>query len=191
MRGRTILYSLFSILWPLAGCHDIARVDSKGIQKEMEERTVYHINDTELLQGAQRVGDRITTRIDSAILEAVGGSTQASVDFIVARDAAPYKIEVHMLPFDALAGFKATAKEREVLDALAYTHQQGQAVTPNIQKLEDKSFQYIRPIAPFAANATPAHPLPDPNSAQTGIYYLRIPTRPAALEASKGKKGMK
>lgn len=185
------------LLTLLPACHDMARVDSKGIKQEMEARTVYHINDNQLAQGATAVGERLVRRLDSAIAagRAADAGWQSSIVPVLEQYAAPYRIEVRVLLFDSIQAFKASPKERQVLDAMLYTFHQGQPVPENIQKLEDKSFQYIHPVTlpdvSMVAHA-PGQPAPAGRGEGTpAIYHLRIPSRPAALEASKGLKGMK
>jgi hypothetical protein len=170
----------------------MARVDTKGIKQEMEARTVYHIDDNQLAQGAQNVGDRLAGRLDSAMGAGLrhDASWPASIGPVIERYAAPLGIEVRVLPFDSIQAFKASPKERQVLDALLYTHRQGQPVPANIQKLEDKSFQYIQPTG-LPIFGTDKAAILHPDSLIPAIYHIRIPSRPAALEASKSLKGMK
>ena len=191
---------LFFLLLPLFACNETP-LDGKRIKKEMAERRVYHITDDELLQGAQRAGARQTDKLDSTLTAGLEAETrQSCVEILkphLQRLEKEKGIRAQRVAFGREQSYTGSAKEKQVLEALAYYYAQGKPVPENVQKLEgNRNFQYVKGLPLTTTTCLRCHQqrLGAMNmlvqNRQPGMWVLYIPTKPAALEASMGKKGM-
>ena len=179
MPSRALLAATFLAL---SSCLGNDKLDSKKVRAQMEEHRLFRITDSQLLTAAQVVGARTVRLLDSTL--AAQKATPAALSPADIENIETLAKEtfthIELIRFDSYKSvWELGPKEQEVLSALAYSHKAGQLVSENVQKLPDRTFQYVVGVP---AAAQPVN--------QFGIWHIIISTKAAALQAQKGMKGM-
>ena len=187
---RTALFLLGSIILGTS-CGE-SRVDTAQVKARMAERKVYHITDAQLLAGAQALGERVARQLDSAQRTAVAGDSLATCVINTAPLIGTLEadgITATRLSWQDWHPQRDVPKVNEVLEAMRYTHDQGQAIPANLQKDGQGGYHYVEGLVAKDAACLSCHPSWKVGQ-EVGVFSLRYGSKPAVREASKGMKGM-
>jgi hypothetical protein len=185
--------ALICLLSLLASCHSDS-VNTKEVREKLDSRTLFHITDVQLIEGADRLGQRVARQLDSA-QRIASGKEMDSLSCVAAlapilKALSNEEIKVERIAYLNWHPKKDLPKIIEVLEAIKYTHSQGQSVPANLQKDGQGGYQYTAGLVVSSAECLACHKSWKVNE-EVGIWNLRFSSRPAVKEASKGMKGMK
>jgi hypothetical protein len=187
-------FSPFLFLLLISTACQESRIDTQQVRQKLNNRTLFHITDVQLIEGANRLGARVILQADSAQKRAMVQdqdsltciATLAPLVVALAKE----EIKAERIAYANWHPKKDLPKVDEVLEAIHYTHSQGQTVPANLQKDGQSGFQYTAGLVVSTKACLSCHATWKVGE-EVGIWHLRFGSRPAVKEASKGMKGMK
>lgn len=180
-----------SLVWAaLATACGRGQIDTSQVKDRMQERKLYHITDVELIAGAEAAGQGAIRLLDSAQTTAKGDSfTCVKALAPVLKKLEEEGITATRLRWEDWHPQPDVPKVNEVLDALKYTHDQGQPIPSNLQKDGQQGYHYVQGLTVKTKACLTCHKAWKEGQ-EVGVFSLRYGSKPAVKEASKGKKGM-
>ena len=188
MRPQSTLAALAACLLAAAGCQE-GHVNVASFKKQMEARKVYRLTEVEVMAGAEQVGRKAVSLIDSAQQTATATVACTTVLEPVLKALAAQEITATRLSFSNWHPSPDQPKVNQVLEALAYTHAEGQPIPDNLQKDGKGGFHFVQALTVPSAQCQACHKTWQQGQT-VGVFNIRFGSRPAVKMASKGKKGM-
>lgn len=159
MKLKLLVVLFFLVLGWSCGTESEKAANRQQMQEGLGANKVKRVLPAEVIEGAYKLGDEITSATQQSLTahlqEALaGGNLEAAISYC----------NLKALPItDSLAAlYDATIRrvslmtrnpenqpnemERGLLDAYAYNQEQGLSLTDNVQKLDDETFLYNKPI---------------------------------------------
>lgn len=190
MRRLCIALPVYLLIAALTTSCGRGQIDTSQVKDRMQERKLYHITDVELIAGAEAAGHGAIHLLDSAQATAKPDSfTCVKALEPVLRQLEENGITATRLSWDTWHPQPDVPKVNEVLEALKYTHSQGQPVPSNLQKDGQKGYHYVEGLTVKSKACLTCHKTWKEGE-EVGVFTLRYGSKPAVREASKGKKGM-
>lgn len=167
------------------------QIDTNQVKDRMLERKLFHITDVELNAGAEAAGHNAARLLDSAQTTAGGDTANTCLKALAPtlKRLEQEGITATRLTWDNWHPQPDVPKVNEVLEALKYTHSQGQPIPSNLQKDGQKGYHYVEGLTVRSKACLSCHPSWKQGE-EVGVFSLRYGSKPAVKEASKGKKGM-
>lgn len=147
----------------MASCKKLSKEEQQAIARELKEREIKQIQESEIYDGAMTLGSEIATQsqktLGAHLMKTLkeGGVEEALkycninaynlVDSLSDRYSAEIKRVSHKLrnPKDA-----PDSLENQILDAYLYNVEEGLELSSNVQRIDDTTYLYTKPI--IAAN---------------------------------------
>lgn len=163
MIART--FSMLSLLFLSAACHEKNQNDSKAVKEELRSRKPIHLTQVQIEERAYQLGDTLLAKSERDFLQSLKSSKDTSCIPVFQKIAdsvnARYGATLARIPFNP-ARLKniSSEKEKEVLDACFYNRENHLRIDPNLQKDGDKEFIYTRPLVLADSKCVTCHSQP-------------------------------
>jgi hypothetical protein len=182
---KFLFFSAFSLLF---SCHEKNNNNSLAVKEELRSREVVHLTQNQIAERAFELGDTLVTEADALFFSELQIAKDSSCipvfDSVAADLAKQYKIQVSRYLFDtSRTKFIKSIKEREVIEAYMFSHQNKIPVSPNYQKDGDKDFIYNKALVLNQKQCSNCHskitnPLAKGDFGDTiGIWSVKYPKR--------------
>ena len=156
--GFHFRHGLFGLLLftTLNACVTEDRVGNKELAREIKNRQIKRITNTQLISTVDDWGKSLTQVAEKAVLSAIEKNpetTQATCTTVgdnpvIKALHREYGVDIRLLSAADVANPKLFPKERELLDAYLYNAENGLPQSDNVQKLNDTLLVYNAPLAP-------------------------------------------
>ena len=114
------------------GCSNVERLDTTAVKEVMESHEIKKITEADIMAALDRMGLKVASAIDSvdcASRNSFAGSLADSGSFVLEK----VKAEGYSSEFP---------KDQQMVEALAFEVEQGKAVNPTPQKLNERLFSF-------------------------------------------------
>lgn len=185
-----ILITLLGAFLP--ACNNAQQMDRQAVLEEMKERELKHVLPGEIMEAAYVQGDSTAQAVQSHIIQQyqASGSPLSLSEFLQQYVKSgldslekEYEAKIQWIAATDTASSQLTDLEQQILQAYLYNIENNLEVSHNVQRVDDESYLYTKPVTLNALQQKPTslQQAPADTSQFLGMWSIRLSKREIIL----------